>query len=161
MSAAVHEIVNGDGTDVPVEVVPGVPAICAAAARLGAPLGGDFATVSLSGLLTPWPEIEKRLAHAAEAQFVMAIYNPRSKGRPGHLDRAREIILRYRPPETPVAIVRNAYRDGEESIVVTDLGHIPQFHVDMFTLLLIGNAETRRLPGGLLTPRGYRRKYAP
>jgi cobalt-precorrin 5A hydrolase / precorrin-3B C17-methyltransferase len=161
MSAAVHEMVNGNGLDVPVEVVPGVPAICAAAARLGAPLSGDFAAVSLSDLLTPWPDIEKRLAHAAEAEFIMAIYNPRSKGRRRHLDRAREIILMYRPPETLVALVRNAYRSGEETITITDLEHMPEYPVDMFTLVMIGNRETRRLPDGLLTPRGYRRKYAP
>ena len=161
MSTAVYEMINGNDADVAVEVVPGVPAVCAAAARLGAPLGGDFAAISLSDLLTTWPEIEQRLAHAAEAEFVMSIYNPRSKARRRHLNRACEIILRYRPPETLVALVRNAYRSGEETITVTDLGHLLEHPVDMFTLVIIGNRETRRLPDGLLTPRGYRRKYAP
>jgi len=160
MSAAVYELLeNGSGSKVEVEVLPGVPAVCAAAARLGAPLSGDFACISLSDLLTPWDVIISRLRAAAAADFVIAIYNPRSRGRPDYLAEARRVLLEHRPPETSVGIVRGAYRDGEEEVCISDLEHMMDFDADMVTTLIIGNDTTHPCRRLLLTPRGYRRKY--
>lgn len=144
--------------DLPVEiiVVPGVSAVQAAAARLGAPLMHDFAVVSLSDLLTPWEVICRRLEAAAAADFVIAIYNPRSSGRIEHLDRARNILLAERSGSTPVGIVRNACRQGEE-IVVTTLAELPMHDVDMATIVIVGNASTYvDATGRIITPRGYK-----
>ncbi len=141
--------------DVEIVIVPGVSAVQAAAAVLGAPLMHDFAVISLSDLLTPWEAIERRLAAAAAADFVVALYNPRSKGRVRHLEIAREILLAVRPAATPVGIVRNACRAGEKRVVTTladMLGH----EVDMFSIVIIGNAATFvDGEGRMVTPRGY------
>jgi cobalt-precorrin 5A hydrolase / cobalt-factor III methyltransferase / precorrin-3B C17-methyltransferase len=145
---------------VALSVVPGVSALQAAAARLGAPLGHDFCAISLSDLLTPWPAIERRLVAAAEGDFVVALYNPRSDRRQGQLPAARQILLRHRPPGTPVALARNLGRAGE-SIVVTTLGALAPEAVDMLTLVLVGSSATRVLAGPpprLYTPRGYAAK---
>ena len=153
MAGLVLELEPPDGVDV--VVVPGVSAVQAAAAVLGAPLMHDFAVISLSDLLTPWELIEKRLAAAAAADFVIALYNPRSKGRSGHLERARDIILRSRPDRTPVGIVRNACRKGEERIIAS-LADMPLERADMFSLVIVGNSATcvdRK--GRMVTPRGY------
>jgi cobalt-precorrin 5A hydrolase/precorrin-3B C17-methyltransferase len=139
-------------------VVPGVSALQAAAARLGAPLGHDFCAISLSDLLTPWPVIERRLMAAAEGDFVVALYNPRSERRRSQLEAAREILLAHRSPETPVALARNLGRAGE-SIVLTSLGALSAEGIDMLTLVLVGSSATRALAGTpprLYTPRGYR-----
>ena len=139
------------------EIVPGVSALQAAAARLGAPLGHDFCAISLSDLLTPWPVIERRLVAAAEGDFVVALYNPRSERRRTQLDAARDILLRERAPETPVALARNLGRAGE-SVTVTTLRALDPQDVDMLTLVLIGSSATRLVPGDpprLYTPRGY------
>ena len=145
---------SGDSV-VDVVVVPGVSAVQAAAARLGAPLMHDFAVISLSDLLTPWEVIARRLEAAAAADFVVALYNPRSAGRVEHLDRAREIILTARSGKTPVGIVRNASREGEE-IVVTTVADLPGHEVDMTTIVIIGNASTYvDGKGRMITPRGY------
>ena len=141
-------------------VVPGVSAMQAAAARLGAPLGHDFAAVSLSDLLTPWRLIERRLEAAARADFVLALYNPRSARRTTQLARARRILLRHRPPATPVALARNLGRAGE-CVTVTSLGALDPQAVDMLTLVLVGSSASRRiegLPPRVYTPRGYARK---
>ncbi|PLX83732.1 MAG: cobyric acid synthase CobQ [Desulfuromonas sp.] len=144
---------------VEVEIVPGVSAVQAAAARLGAPLMHDFAVVSLSDLLTPWALIRRRLIAAASADFVVALYNPRSRGRVTQLEEARQILLRSRSPETPVGIVRNACRPGE-SVVVTDLAGLPEQEVDMFSIVIVGNASTGVDGfGRMVTPRGYAGKY--
>ncbi len=136
-------------------IIPGISAVQAAAAVLGAPLMHDFAVISLSDLLTPWELIENRLQAAASADFVTALYNPRSKGRARHMERAREILLAARPPETPVGIVRNACRDGEEKIVTT-LAGMPVEKIDMFSLVIIGNSATFvDRQGNMVTPRGY------
>ncbi len=141
--------------EVEVIVVPGVSAVQAAAARLGAPLMHDFAVISLSDLLTPWEVIVRRLEAAAGADFVVALYNPRSAGRVMQLDRAREILLAARSGETPVGIVRNACREGEE-VVVTTLTGLPEHEVDMTTIVIIGNASTYvDGTGKMVTPRGY------
>ncbi|WP_432737889.1 precorrin-3B C(17)-methyltransferase [Maridesulfovibrio sp. FT414] len=160
MAGLVMELLEAGGLfdQVDFEVIPGIPAFSAAAALLGAPLMHDFASVSLSDLLTPWEKIVKRLEAAVSADFVVAIYNPRSKKRSGHLSDALEIMGRYRGPETPVGIVNRAYRDGQKVQVVT-LGAVDESDVDMQTVLIIGNSSTRTAGGKMLTPRGYANKY--
>jgi adenosylcobyric acid synthase len=142
--------------DVEIIIVPGVSAVQAAAAVLGAPLMHDFAVISLSDLLTPWELIEKRLRAAAAADFVTAIYNPRSKGRTTQLDMARQIFLTARSADTPVGIVRNACRSGEERIV-TSLSEMDTVSVDMYSIVIIGNSSTFvDGEGRMITPRGYK-----
>ena len=151
----------GHNLDLEVAVVPGVSAVNACAALLGAPLGHDFAVVSLSDLLTPWKWIEGRLAAAAEADFVLALLNPRSPRRDWQFRRAQEILLRSRSPETPVGIVRQAYRPGQ-SVEITTLGRMSAATVDMFTTAIVGNSQTRRFGDKLVTPlAGYRRGKFP
>jgi len=140
------------------EVVPGIPALCAAAALLGAPLMHDFAVVSLSDLLTPWEVIEKRLAAAAAADFVVVLYNPRSGRRKDQLPKALAVLAAHRPGTTPVGLVKRAYRPGQEVIATTLAGLDPEA-VDMQSILVVGNAATRMAGGRMLTPRGYAGKY--
>ena len=136
-------------------MIPGVSALQAAAVVLGAPLMHDFAVISLSDLLTPWDTIEKRLAAAAAADFVVAIYNPRSKGRVRQIKQAREIFLASRSGETPVGIVRNACRAGEVRVVTT-LADMLSHPIDMFSLVMVGNSATFvDGEGRMVTPRGY------
>jgi cobalt-precorrin 5A hydrolase / precorrin-3B C17-methyltransferase len=140
--------------DVEVVVVPGVTAAQAAAALLGSPLGHDHCSISLSDLLTPWEMIQGRIRAAAEADFAVSLYNPRSKGRDWQLGKAREILLQHRSPETPVGIVREAYREGQ-SVTVTDLGSLRPESVDMLTVVIIGSSQTEVRAGRMVTPRGY------
>jgi precorrin-3B C17-methyltransferase len=142
------------GTTPPIEVVPGITALLAAAALLGAPLGTDFAAVSLSDLLVPWPTIARRLEAVAAADFVIALYNPASRDRHWQLREACAILDRHRPDTTPVGIVRDAFRPGQRAEIVP-LRALPERPVDMLTILLVGNSETRRVGNYLLTPRGY------
>lgn len=142
-----------DGS-VEVEVVPGVSAANGAASLLGAPLMTDYAVVSLSDLLTPWEVIERRLEGAGAGDFVVAIYNPRSKKRVKHLNRACDILLKYRDEKTPVGIVRNALREGQ-SITLTTLGKAAAEEVDMMSIVIVGNSATRFLGAHMVTPRGY------
>ncbi|WP_419780797.1 precorrin-3B C(17)-methyltransferase [Maridesulfovibrio sp.] len=160
MAGLVMELLEADDLfgSVDFEVVPGIPAFSAAASLLGAPLMHDFASVSLSDLLTPWEKIEKRLEAAASADFVIAIYNPRSKKRVGHLGEAVEILKKYRDGNTPLGIVNRAYRDGQRVQVVT-LDSLDVNDVDMQTVLIVGNSSTREVAGKMLTPRGYANKY--
>ena len=148
---------------VEIAVEPGVSALQAAAARAGAPLGHDFCAVSLSDLLTPWEVIEKRLKAAAQGDFVMALYNPVSKRRDWQLEKARDILLAHRPPETPVILGRNLGREGE-TITVIKLDELTAAKVDMLTLVLIGSSDSRHIRRGqrqwVYTPRGYARKEA-
>lgn len=137
-----------------VTVVPGVSAVNAAAALLGAPLGHDFAVISLSDLLTPWEVIERRLRAAAEADFVLALLNPRSRRRDWQYRRAQEIVLQFREPGTPVGIVRNAYRP-DQSIERTTAARMAEFVVDMFTTVIVGSSQTQQMGQALVTPRGY------
>jgi precorrin-3B C17-methyltransferase len=137
-----------------VSVVPGVSALNAAAALLGAPLGHDFAAISLSDLLTPWPVIEKRLSAVAAADFVIALFNPKSERRDWQLARAREILLRERAGATPVGIVHNAFRPGQ-SVCLTTLAQMDVAAVDMFSIVIVGNSTSRFQGGVMLTPRGY------
>ncbi len=142
-----------------IEMVPGVSAVQAAASRLGAPLMHDFAVISLSDLLTPWPLIRQRLNAAGAADFVVALYNPKSRGRTTQIGEAREILLRHRSPLTPVGIVRNACREGEE-VTFTTLADMLDAEIDMFSLVMIGNSSTfLDSAGRMVTPRGYAGKY--
>ncbi|MBI5186787.1 MAG: precorrin-3B C(17)-methyltransferase [Nitrospinae bacterium] len=145
---------------VAVEVVPGVPALCAAASLLGAPLGHDFAAISLSDLLTEWKTIEKRIMAAAESDFIIVLYNPKSGKRTWQLERAREIILGHRPGTTPVGLVTSAYREGEK-VVLTDLERMLSHEAGMLTTVIIGNLSTYIHGNKLITPRGYQKKYGP
>ncbi len=160
MAGLVLELVEtGESGSPEIVVIPGVSALQAAAAVLGAPLMHDFAVISLSDLLTPWEAIEKRLAAASAADFVIAIYNPKSRGRVRQIERAQELILAARPGETPVGIVRNACRDGEERVVTTLAGMLDH-PMDMFSLVIIGNSATFvDKAGRMVTPRGYESKF--
>jgi cobalt-precorrin 5A hydrolase / precorrin-3B C17-methyltransferase len=142
------------GDDVDVTVVPGVTAAQAAASLLGSPLGHDHCSISLSDLLTPWEVIRERVRAAAEADFVVSLYNPRSKGRVWQLGKAREILLRHRPPDTPVGVVREAYREGQD-VTLTDLGSLRPEQVDMLTVVIVGSSQTEVRAGRMVTPRGY------
>lgn len=162
MAGLVLELVSElypSGAPFGLEVIPGVPAVCAAAASLGAPLMHDFAVVSLSDLLTPWETIVKRLKAAASADFVIGLYNPRSKGRPDYLEEARKIIMESRPGSTSVGIVKDSRRD-EEKIILTTLDEMPVDEVDMTTIVIVGNSQSFRLMDYMVTPRGYKgRKF--
>ena len=140
------------------EVIPGVPAFVAAASLLGAPLMHDFCSISLSDLLTPWELIEKRIRLAAQGDFVIAIYNPRSRKRHWQLGAAAEILLRYRGPDTPVGIVSRAMREGQEAFVTT-LGAMADQDVDMQTVIIVCNSDSFRFNDLICTPRGYGSKY--
>ncbi len=166
MGALVFELLEAEPTParqrVAIEAAPGISAFQAAAARAGAPLGHDFCCISLSDLLTPWAVIDKRLRAAAQGDFVVALYNPVSRRRTGHLPAARNILLGTRPPETPVVLARNLGREGE-TVQHTTLGELDPAGLDMLTLVLVGSAETRTVStsnGGawLYTPRGYAAK---
>ncbi len=141
--------------DLAVEVVPGITAACSAAAALGAPLIHDFAIISLSDLLTPWEKIEKRLMCAADADFVICLYNPSSRKRRDYLKRACEKILLYQSPSTNCGYVRNIGRQGQKTELCT-LGQLKDREVDMFTTVMIGNSQTKVINNRLVTPRGYR-----
>ncbi len=152
------EIRNLKSEIIDVEVIPGIPALSACAARLGAPLMHDFAVISLSDRLTPWELIEKRIEAAAKADFVMVLYNPKSKGRIEHISKARKIILKHRMPATPVGIVKGAMRENE-SITISDLGHMLEHNIDMQTTVIIGNSQTFIWKKWMITPRGYEKKF--
>ncbi|MBF2080306.1 MAG: precorrin-3B C(17)-methyltransferase [Synechococcales cyanobacterium T60_A2020_003] len=143
-----------DGKTPQVQVFPGISALQSAASRVGAPLMHDFCAISLSDLLTPWEMIEKRLHAAAQADFVTALYNPRSRTRQDQIAIAQHIFLQYRNPETPVALVRSAYREDEQ-VTLTTLRHMLEASIDMLTTVIIGNQSTRQYEGWMITPRGY------
>jgi cobalt-precorrin 5A hydrolase/precorrin-3B C17-methyltransferase len=142
------------GEDVEVVVVPGITAAQAASSLLGSPLGHDHCFVSLSDLLTPWEVILERIHAAALGDFVVSLYNPRSKGRDWQLGKVKEVLLEHRPPDTPVGIVRNAYREGQE-VNLTDLASLLPEEVDMLTVLVVGSSQTKVVAGRMVTPRGY------
>lgn len=144
--------------DMEVEVIPGITATNAAAAIAGAPIMHDYATISLSDLLTDWDLIKKRLELAAQGDFVVSIYNPKSRGRVTQIEEAREIMMKYKPKSTPVAIVRNAGREDERYILTT-LEKMLNHEIDMLTIVLIGNSNTFVKNGKIITPRGYEGKY--
>lgn len=142
---------------VDVEIIPGVTAALSGAALLGAPLMNDFCVVSLSDLLTPWPEIENRLRCAAQGGFALCLYNPGSHRRTDHLCRACDILLQNLPPETVCGWVRNVGREGENRGFLT-LGELREFSADMYTTVFVGTRSTRMIRGRMVTPRGYERK---
>ena len=139
---------------VELETVPDVSAVLSGAAILGAPLMHDFAVISLSDLLTPWEKIETRLLAAAEADFVICLYNPSSHKRHDYLQRACDLILRFASPETVCGIARNIGREGESTQVLT-LKELRDTEVDMFSTVFIGNSQTKNINGKMVTPRGY------
>lgn len=159
MAGLVFEVAE-KSEEIDLEVIPGVTAISAAASLLGAPLVNDFAIISLSDLLTPMKIIERRLNGAAEADFVIAIYNPKSRNRKENFERAVKIVRKYRTENTPVGIVKSATRIGE-TVIATTLGKIMEYNdiIDMSTIVLIGNSESRSWKNRIITPRGYQRKY--
>jgi precorrin-3B C17-methyltransferase len=140
-----------------VEIVPGVTAALSGAAVLGAPLSHDFAVISLSDLLTPWETIEKRLLLAAEGDFCVALYNPASRKRKDYLQKACDLLLRYKAPDTLCGWVRNIGREGQESKIVT-LKELRDEELDMFCTVFIGSSTTKAVAGKLVTPRGYENK---
>ena len=141
--------------DIEIEIIPGITAGNAAAAITGAPLMHDYATISLSDLLTDWDLIKKRVDLASQGDFVITLYNPKSHGRTTQIVEAREIMGKYKSDETPVAIVRNAGREDESSIITT-LGEMLNHEIDMLTLVIIGNSNTFIKNGKMITPRGYK-----
>jgi len=148
-----------DGQNPAVETVPGVSAMQAAAAVIGSPLMQDFCAISLSDLLTPWEKIRGRLEAAGQGDFVVALYNPRSKRRQTQLLEAREILLKHRPGDTPVGLVGDAFRPGQRVKITSlqDLEKDAEF-VDMVTIVVIGNSTTYLHSGKVITPRGYEEK---
>lgn len=145
---------NWDGKTPSLQVFPGISALQSAASRVGTPLMHDFCSISLSDLLTPWEVIEKRLEAAAAADFVVALYNPKSQNRTEQIAIAQRIFLDYRSPQTPVALVRSAYRD-DERVMLTTLDRFLELEIDMLTTVLIGNTQTRSYENWMITPRGY------
>lgn len=157
MASLVLEVLEQRTASLPgpeVVVVPGVSAVNACASLLGAPIGHDFAVISLSDLLTPWELIEKRLKAAAEADFITVLLNPRSERRHWQYGRAQEILALHRAPETPVGLVRNAYR-SEQAVTTTTLARMTEPPVDMLTTVIVGNSQTRCWKSRMVTPRGY------
>ena len=137
-----------------VEVIPGVTASSAAGSVIGAPLMHDNCNISLSDLMTPYDLIKKRVRNAADADMIISLYNPRSKGRPHYLREAIEIIKEYRSLDTPVAVVRHALRDGQEFRMFT-LENFDEEVVDMFSIVIVGNSQSFIKNGKFITPRGY------
>lgn len=141
-----------------IEIVPGIPALAAGAALAGAPLTHDFAVISLSDLLTPWKKIETRLNAAAAADFVIVLYNPKSRKRIWQLEKAKEIVELHRSSKTPVAIVTGAMRENQR-IVFSELGHMHKEDIGMQTIIFIGSSASLQYFDFLFTPRGYAQKY--
>ncbi len=158
MACIVLEVLKKRGVTADVEIIPGVTSAVACAALLGAPLGHDFAVISLSDLLTPWEVIEKRIVCAAQADFVIVLYNPKSKKRKWQLKHVVSAILKHRSPATPVGIVRNASKENETARITT-LEDIPYDEVDMMSTVIIGNSKTTVYERWMITPRGYSEKY--
>lgn len=141
--------------DIDVEIIPGVTSANASASVVGAPIMHDHATISLSNLLTDWELIKERIALASKGDFVISLYNPKSNGRPELINEAVEIMLKYKKKETPVAIVRNTGRDGE-NYDITTLEKMLNFEINMFSTVIIGNSKTFVKNGKMITPRGYK-----
>ena len=161
MAGPVFEILrerNWKPEEMEVEVIPGVTAISSCASILGAPLVHDFCAISLSDLMTPWDVIVKRLKAAAESDFVIGLYNPKSGRRTRQIVEAQRIVMQYRAPQTPVGIIKSCKRDLE-NVVVTTLADMLNYEIGMLTTILIGNSNTFRFHNYMVTPRGYTNKY--
>ena len=154
MSGLMYEV-GVNYPEVELEIIPGVTAATGGAAVLGAPLIHDFCLISLSDLLTPWEKIEARLLAAAEADFVVCLYNPSSRKRSDYLQKACDLMMQYKSPETVCGIVSYIGRDGEQYEVM-DLKTLRDTKVDMFTTVWVGNSQTKEINGKMVTPRGYR-----
>jgi cobalt-factor III methyltransferase len=148
-----------EGTGVKVEIVPGISAINSCASLLGAPIMHDACTISLSDHLTPWELIERRIEAAAQADFVIALYNPKSGKRTRQIEVAQNILLKHRSPDTPVGLVKNAYRE-KQNVVITNVKEMLQHEIGMLTTVIIGNSSTFIYDNKIITPRGYQRKYS-
>ncbi len=154
MAGIIYHRADEMKADIEIETVPGVTAASSAASILGAPLMHDLAIISLSDLMTPIDLIMKRVDCAGQGDLIVCIYTPRSKGRRDYLRQASEILMKYRSPETPVGIVRNAGR-ADESKTITTLGNIDYESVDMFSIVTVGNSQTYISGDRMITPRGY------
>lgn len=154
MASLVYEIA-ASYENVEVSVVAGVSAMLSGGALVGAPLGHDFAVISLSDLLTPWEKIEKRLECASAADFAICLYNPSSKKRHDYLMRACDIMLKHKNADTVCAVAKNIGRDGEEYAIMS-LAELRNYSADMFTTVFIGNSMTKNIGGKMVTPRGYK-----
>ncbi len=155
MAGLAVELANREGKSFPIEIVPGITAAGAVAARLGAPLMLDFACISLSDLLVPWDTIRLRLEAVAAADLVTALYNPRSKKRTGQLEEAAEIFRRYRDSSTPVGI-GTAVGTNDERVVISNLGSFLDLEINMRSIVVIGNKSSKLIDGWFITPRGYK-----
>ncbi|MDR2866006.1 MAG: precorrin-3B C(17)-methyltransferase [Methanomassiliicoccaceae archaeon] len=155
MAGIVLQIAEERDSDIDIDIVPGITAASSAASLLGAPLMHDLAIISLSDLLTPLDLIMKRVECAGMGDMIVCLYNPKSKKRTDHMANAADILLRFRGPGTPVGIVRNIGRDGEDTTIST-LGRLKDESVDMFSTVIIGNSQTYVHNGRIITPRGYR-----
>ncbi len=155
MAGIMIEVVAAKESTVDVEIIPGISAATSAASLLGAPLMNDFVTLSLSDLMTPWEVIMKRVHAAGSGDFVIGLYNPRSKTRVKHLDTTIDILLEYQNPKTPVGIVKHAMREKQE-VKITTLDNLKNCDIDMFTTIIIGNSQTRIVSGKMVTQRGYK-----
>lgn len=164
MAGLIYEILAESGWDpksgLPVEIIPGVSALNSCSSLIGSPLMTDFAVLSMSDLLVPWDIIVKRVEAAAQGDFVIVIYNPASKKRVHQLQDTRKILLKYRKPSTPVAIVKGAYRESQ-TIVLTDLDNLPDYSdkLGMISTVIVGNSSTYTYKDLMINPRGYRSKY--
>jgi precorrin-3B C17-methyltransferase len=154
MAGLALELAAAEGFDVAIEIVPGVSAAHAAAARLGAPLALDYACISLSDLLVPWKTIRQRIEAVAAADLVVALYNPKSRKRVQQIEEAADIFRRHRPGSTPVGLA-SAVSSGEERIVLTTLDRLLAEEITMRTVVIVGNRSSTCLNGWLVTPRGY------
>ena len=154
MAGLALEMAYKENMDLPIEIIPGIPAANAAAAVLGAPLMHDYAVISLSDLLTPWEIIERRVKYAAEADFVIVLYNPMSSQRDWQIKKTLEIMLQYKSPNTPVGIVKEVSRKGE-SVILTTLDKMTTHPIDMTTIIIIGNSTTFTYRNYMITRRGY------
>lgn len=157
MAPLIYEMAEELKSTIEIEVLPGISAFQTAASILGAPIGHDFCIISLSDLMTPWAKIERRIIAAAEADFITAIYNPKSVKRYWQIERLRELFLKERDANTPVGIVRQAGRE-EQEVTYTTLAEFDAEQIDMFTMVIIGNSQTFTTRNRMVTPRGYYRE---
>ena len=159
MAPLIYEMKRERDSDVEISVLPGISAFQKAASLLGTPMGHDFCVISLSDLMTPWSLIERRIIAAATADFITAIYNPKSHGRYWQLYRLKELFLKHRSGETPVGFVRQAGRE-EQEVTITTLKDFNPEDIDMFTIVIIGNSQSYEWQQKMITPRGYYRDVA-